>query len=251
MAMIEKPFPEVTEIPEAHDVTIGNPSRRAATARARGRLIVFEGIDGAGTTTQARLAADHLRSRGIAVHATRQPSDGPVGRLLREILAGGHAHPDGSAPQAPMLARLFAADRLDHVAREVAPAIQRGAVVVSDRWYHSSLAYQSRAPWDFDAIARLNAGATRPDLTIFLRADPEVCAERRLAAGRVRELFDDLQVQRRVASLYEEALRFVWHRRQERAAILDGSRPIEDVRAQIADLLDAEMDRDPGDPVPP
>ena len=103
-----------------------------------GKLIVLEGIDGSGTTTQARLLCEWLAGRGVAVHLTREPSDGPVGRLIREILHGAHAPVAGDT-----MALLFAADRVDHLSREVLPALDRGTHVVTDRYYHSSLAYQA------------------------------------------------------------------------------------------------------------
>src|ERR1043166_5184318 len=105
------------------------------------RLIVLEGIDGAGTTTQSRRLALHLRNHGRTAHWTREPSDGPIGRLIREMLTGHHALPTGSISQSHF-GLLFAADRLDHCQREVEPQLAAGAIVVSDRWYHSSLAYQ-------------------------------------------------------------------------------------------------------------
>ena len=103
-----------------------------------GRFIAIEGIDGSGTTLQTRLLADWLAARGHTVLETREPSHGPIGVLVRERLSV------RSAPLEPAaLALLFAADRLDHLAREVVPAIARGAVVLSDRYLLSSLAYQS------------------------------------------------------------------------------------------------------------
>src|SRR5262249_48635759 len=105
-------------------------------------LVVLEGLDGAGTTTQARRLGAALEAAGPPAGLTREPSDGPVGRLLREMLTGGHALPGGAAISQATFSLLFAADRLDHLQREVEPALARGAVVVSDRWYHSSLAYQ-------------------------------------------------------------------------------------------------------------
>src|SRR5262245_50796325 len=135
-------------------------------------LIVLEGIDGAGTTTQAARVAETLRAAGRDVHLTREPSDGPVGKLLREMLAGGHA-PAGQRIDPTTMALLFAADRADHLQREVLPALARGAIVVSDRWYHSSLAYQGEGEeraW----IRTLNARARRPDLTVILDVPAEV-----------------------------------------------------------------------------
>jgi dTMP kinase len=187
------------------------------------RLVVIEGIDGAGTTTQARMLVDALASRGVAAHLTREPSDGPVGRLLREILAGRHAPTDATTH-----ALLFAADRADHIQREVDPALAAGTVVVSDRWYHSSLAYQG-ADEERAWVAELNRRARAPSLTLFLEVRPEVAAERRSRSGRPDELFDALALQRRVAAGYREVMAELGSR--ERIAVLDGERPVDAVAA--------------------
>jgi dTMP kinase len=192
----------------------------SGTARA-GLLVALEGIDGAGTTTQARRLAAALEERGVATHLTREPSDGPVGRLLREILAGKHAPTDATT-----LSLLFAADRADHVQREVAPALAAGRVVVSDRWVHSSLAYQG-AGEERAWIAELNKRARRPDLTLFLRVAPEVAADRRAASRDVEELFDALAMQRRVARGYDEVMAELGA--TDRIEILDGEEAVDRV----------------------
>ncbi len=102
-----------------------------------GRFIVLEGLDGAGTTTQAALLAEWLGARGEVVQ-TREPTAGPIGRLIRSSL---RAEPD--SPAETSLPWLFAADRAEHLTRVIEPALARGAWVISDRYYHSSLAYQS------------------------------------------------------------------------------------------------------------
>ncbi len=168
------------------------------------RLIVLEGLDGAGTTTQAKRLVAHLESRGQRAHLTREPSDGPIGRLIREMLTGRHALPDQAISQSTF-GLLFAADRLDHLQREVEPQLAAGTTVVSDRWYHSSLAYQGTGA-DRDWIATLNARARRPDLTIFLKVRPEVAAKRRAAAGRSQELFEDIDMQREVDAGYRATI---------------------------------------------
>jgi len=168
------------------------------------RLIVLEGLDGAGTTTQARRLAAHLQARDQPVHLTREPSDGPIGRLIREMLTGHHALPDQAIGQSTF-GLLFAADRLDHLQREVEPQLAAGKTVISDRWYHSSLAYQGTGA-DRDWITTLNARARRPDLTIFLEVRPEIAAQRRVAAGRVQELFEDLRMQVEVDAGYRATL---------------------------------------------
>ena len=169
-----------------------------------GRLIVLEGLDGAGTTTQAKRLVEHLRARGGKAHLTREPSDGPVGQLIRQMLTGGHAI-SGQAISQGTFGLLFAADRLDHLQREVDPQLEAGATVVSDRYYHSSLAYQGTGA-DRDWITMLNARARKPDLTIFLQVRPEVAAKRRADAGRVQELFEDMRMQEEVAAGYKATL---------------------------------------------
>lgn len=194
------------------------------------RLLVLEGLDGAGTTTQARRLVDHLRSTGLRAHLTREPSDGPIGRLIREMLVGRHAI-EGQRIDQSTFSLLFTADRMDHLQREVEPMLAAGAVVVSDRWYHSSLAYQGTGA-DRDWITLLNARARTPDLTLFLRVDAGVAAQRRISAGRAQELFEDLEMQRRVEAGYEDALRRVAER-GERVEIVDGEASLDEVHRTV------------------
>ncbi len=194
------------------------------------KLIVLEGLDGAGTTTQARRLADALAAAGHAAHVTREPSDGPIGRLIREMLTGGHAIAGARLDQTTF-SLLFAADRMDHLQREVEPALAAGTIVISDRWYHSSLAYQgtgAERAW----IRELNRRARRPDLTVFLRVRAEVAAERRVAAGRAQELFEDLPMQQRVAGGYDAVLAEL-AAEGEAITVLDGEQPLDDVTRAI------------------
>lgn len=161
----------------------------------RGVFIAFEGIDGAGTTTQAA----RLHRRLPAAHLTHEPSPRPLGVVLRRALG----HEIDMAPEAMALA--FAGDRLDHWTGEIRPALHRGDCVICDRYLLSSLAYQSlSAPLDW--VATLNGFAGRPDLTLFLRVSPEVAAERRSARRGSPERFEKDSFQRRVADRYEELL---------------------------------------------
>lgn len=198
------------------------------------RLIVIEGLDGAGTTTQVKRLVEHVRAKGGKAHATREPSDGPVGRLIREMLTGGHAIP-GQALSQSTFGLLFAADRLDHLQREVEPKLAAGELVVSDRWYHSSLAYQGTGA-ERDWIAMLNGRARRPDLTIFLEVRPEVAAHRRAAAGRVQELFEDLRMQEEVAAGYKATIAEL-SSQGERIETIDGEASPDAVFAAILALV--------------
>lgn len=195
-----------------------------------GRLIVIEGLDGAGTTTQVRRLVEHLNAHGTPAHGTREPSDGPIGRLIREMLTGAHAI-EGEKLSQSTFGLLFAADRLDHLQREVEPKLRAGVTVVSDRWYHSSLAYQGTGA-DRDWIATLNARARRPDITVFLKVRPEVAAQRRAAARRTEELFEDLRMQQEVDAGYAATIAEL-KAQGERIEILDGELSEDQVFAAI------------------
>ncbi|WP_428264897.1 dTMP kinase [Haliangium sp.] len=191
----------------------------------RGLLIVLEGLDGAGTTTQTRRLGAALGAAGRAVHTTREPSDGPIGKLLRAILAGAHAPVDQTT-----LSLLFAADRADHLQREVEPALAAGTLVISDRWYHSSLAYQGTGE-ERHWIAELNRRARRPDLTLYLDVDPDEAARRRQGDERNPEIFDQLATQRRVAAGYRAVIEML--RESERIEVVPGGASTDEVAEDV------------------
>ena len=205
-----------------------------------GLFVVFEGIDGAGTTTQCERYAARLRARRRLVHVTREPSTGPVGSMIRLALTHRLALP--SAHQAETMALLFAADRLDHVAAEIEPHLRDGYVVLSDRYDLSSLAYQSTTSNSGDDagtvswIRDLNRHARRPDLTLVLDVSPDVAAARRRARGGAAELFDAAEVQARLAAAYLGAEALV---PGDRLVHIDGDAAPDVVEATIAAVLDA------------
>jgi dTMP kinase len=201
-----------------------------------GLFVVFEGIDGSGTTTQAERWAGHLRAQRRLVHVTREPSGGPIGAQIRLVLTQRIALP--SDGQSEVMALLFAADRLDHVASEIDPHLRDGYVVLSDRYDLSSLAYQSitaeggapRVPW----IRELNRFARRPDVTVVLDVSPDVAAARRRTRGGAAELFDDEGLQARLAAAYLRAEELV---PGDRVIHVDGDRGSDAVAASIAATL--------------
>ena len=155
----------------------------------RGKFLVLEGIDGSGTTTQLDRAVAYVSSLGQRAVATREPSAGPIGRLLREALLGRHGMPDGGGMDGRCMALLFAADRIDHLQREVEPSLASGTTVISDRYLLSSLAYQAEEA-ERDWVLGLARGILHPDLTLLLDVPIEVAAKRREAAGRPVERYD-------------------------------------------------------------
>ena len=141
------------------------------TARTRpypGLFVVLEGIDGAGTTTQAERLVTALRAEGYRASSTREPSDGPIGTMIRQALKGRLGLPNHAGPLGPQtLTLLFAADRVDHLEAQVLPALDRGEIVICDRYVLSSLAYQGMTlPMEW--VSGINAFAARPDITLFL-----------------------------------------------------------------------------------
>lgn len=144
----------------------------------RGRFISFEGGEGMGKSTQARLLAKHLEERGIDAVLTREPGGTPGAEAIRELLL----HPPGEGWEAEAEALLFAAARSDHVARLIEPAVQKGSWVICDRYLDSSRAYQGEAGKLGDAAVRqlhgIGSHGLLPDATIVLRASPDQVAHR-------------------------------------------------------------------------
>jgi dTMP kinase len=203
----------------------------------RAIFVVLEGIDGSGTTTQLERLVRHLEGRGRRAHATREPSRGPIGLLLRELLLGRHALPDGAPADGQAMALLFAADRRDHLRREIEPQLAAGADVVSDRYLMSSLAYQAEEA-DREWVTSLARGLRPADLTILLDVPVEVAAARRRAAGRVTERYDADAVQARVAESYRRLAAA-----DPSARVLDGRGSVDQVAAEIAAAVDLLLAR--------
>jgi len=149
----------------------------------RGRFISFEGGEGVGKSTQARLLAEALEARGIEVVTTREPGGTQGAEAIRELLL----HPPGEGWEAEAEALLFAAARSDHVVRLIEPSLAAGKWVVCDRFVDSSRAYQGGAGALGDAeilgLHRVGSGGQMPDLTFLLEADEEATAARLARRG--------------------------------------------------------------------
>jgi dTMP kinase len=197
----------------------------------RGVFIALEGIDGSGTTTHADRLVTALRRSGLCVELTCEPSQGPIGQLLRKLLG---AVEDRPPLRWSTLALLFAADRAHHVEATILPALQRGCWVVSDRYVLSSLVYQSTSAADDEGalawIVALNSRVLRPDLTVVLDVSPEVAEQRRRSRAGAPDIFDDCGTQQRLAQAYAGAERLV---PGDRLVHVDGDDAIERVAERI------------------
>ncbi len=180
----------------------------------KGRFVVFEGIDGSGTTTQCRMLSQRLRNAGRTVWTTSEPTGGPIGRVLRDILSGRLS----AAPET--VAYLFAADRSDHLlgTRGIIERLDAGELVVCDRYKHSSLAYQS-VENDPRLVADLNRRFVDPDILFFVDV-PASVGEQRISSRARREIYERIAFQEQVRSRYLELLA---DESRFRVEILDGS----------------------------
>ncbi len=201
----------------------------------RGFFVVIEGLDGSGTSTQVQLLAERMRSEhpDLPVAVTAEPSSGPAGSLIRQILKGRVTTVTALGQSQPFdrkaLALLFAADRLDHVACEIEPLVQAGWLVVSDRYVWSSLAYQSLdAPMEW--VAQINRFAPPPDLLIMLNIPHAVGLSRVNATRPGREIFETEEFLAKAEVAYQEAMA-EW--RATPVCILDGTRSKEDVAEDV------------------
>lgn len=184
----------------------------------RGKFIVFEGIDGSGKSTQARLLKERLEREGYAVHLTLEPTEGEAGSLLRRCLTGETDLPEEA------IAGLFMTDRLDHIKNPVTGILahlEKGETVISDRYYFSSFAYNSMyAPMEWViAINSLARSLLKPDLTVFLDLAPALFEERTRARSQT-ERYEKTELLTRVRENYYKAFSLL---PDEKVAVVENS----------------------------
>ncbi|RMI45369.1 dTMP kinase [Actinomadura harenae] len=208
------------------------PAAAPRRTRERGVFIVFEGGEGAGKTTQSRLAAIWLREHGYEVVTTREPGATKTGMRLRALLLDRET--TGLSSRAETL--LYAADRADHVANVIQPALERGAIVVSDRFVDSTLAYQGFGRQQpVEEIAAVNAwgtGGLVPDLTVLLELPPEKGLNR-LSSPADRIESEPREFHERVLS----GFRALAEAEPDRYLVLDASRPEAEIRREVRDRI--------------
>ena len=163
-------------------------------AKKKGVFICIEGLDGSGKTTHTHKLIRNLQKEGFDAIYTTEPSRGELGTFIRSSVLEGKTR----APRV-VEAVLFAVDRVEHLEKDVKPALKQGRIVVSDRCIYSSLAYQGAAGLDINWIEEINRFALPADLTLYIDVPPEVVVKR---IRRKKSVMETLETQRRVQQVY-------------------------------------------------
>lgn len=191
--------------------------------KRKGFFICIEGLDGCGKTTQAKLLVRKLCEKGFDAFYTAEPTRGKIGKFIKKYYL--HGEKRGSVI---VEALLFAADRFEHVEKEIVPALNEGKLVVSDRYIYSSLAYQGAAGLDLKWIKELNKHAIPPNLAIFLDVKPEIVLQR---LQRKKSVMEKLAIQRKVREVYEKLVK------DGKLVRVDGNKSKEEVAKDIFNLI--------------
>ncbi|MBQ9945123.1 MAG: dTMP kinase [Clostridia bacterium] len=196
------------------------------------KFIVVEGLDGTGKTTQIRILADHIRSKGMQAEITAEPTSYPTGKLIRRILSGEVSSDPWS------LAALFLSDRIMHnVAPEdgIEKMLSDGKTVISDRYYYSTFAYQGHET-DLDWTVNMHFGCPavrRPDLVLFLTMSPEKCIER-IRANRpdeAIEIYENTESLTRISRQFDAVFEMLTDR--ENVVYIDADGTVEEVSERL------------------
>jgi len=191
--------------------------------KGKGIFICVEGLDGCGKTTQTKLLVERLKKKGYDAIYTAEPGRGKIGEFIKKYCLHGETRVSSIVE-----ALLFAADRFEHVEKEVIPALSEGKLVVSDRYAYSSLAYQGAAGLDLEWIGKINEHAIRPDLAIFIDVEPETVIQRLKPR---RSIMENLETQRKVREVY---MKFV---EKEELAKIDGNKSKQEVADDILTVV--------------
>lgn len=189
----------------------------------KGFFICIEGLDGSGKTNHAHRLVQNLQKRGFDAVYTTEPSEGEIGTFIRESVLEGKER-----VHTVVEAVLFAADRVEHMEKDVKPKLREGKVVVSDRCVYSSLAYQGAAGLDLEWIEEINRFALPADLALYIDVPPEVVVKR---IRRKKSVMETLETQRRVKEVY---MKFV---NRGKLMPIDGDRKKTEVEQNILKVI--------------
>jgi len=190
-------------------------------------LIAIEGIDGSGKTTIARFLEEELRKRGYNVVRFKEPTDSEYGRKIKQILKERIVSPKEEL-------ELFLKDREVDVRDNILPALKEGKIVIMDRYYYSTIAYQGALGLDVEEIKKLNEKFPKPDLVIILDVSPET-ALKRIKAKRKPDRFEDLNYLRRVRDIFLSL--------RDNVVVINAERELEDVKREVLKIVLKHLER--------
>lgn len=200
----------------------------------KGRLIVFEGIDCCGKDTQIDKVAEWLRSINKKVIVTHENTNGPIGSRLNELSKNYKMTPEAYAA-------LYTADRVDHVYSKVRPALKQGEIVLCNRYYLSTLAYQFTQGLSFEFLKKMNSFAPKPDLSIIIDISPEESMRRKdgkTAEPTDKEEFENKEFLIKVRSAYKKVKDYLT---DHNIIILDGHKSVDALYQEIKDILSSYL----------
>ncbi len=191
----------------------------------KGAFIVFEGIDGSGKTTQAKLLQEELKRNGFGVLLTKEPTDGPIGQIIRRGLRGELNF------SMKTIQLLFTADRSYHLETTILPALREGKVVISDRYFYSTIAY-GMLELEKEWLKKINSGFLEPDMVFLIDIDPETSLERLSTSRKAKEKFEDLEKLRKVRENYLEI-----SKEYKNFYVVNGNRNAEEIHRDILKIV--------------
>ena len=206
-------------------------SRKASLLVGGGLFVVFEGIDGTGKSTQLRLLAENMREKGFAVVPTREPTDGLFGKKIRELFV------NRETVSREQELELFIADRHEHVQKVIEPALAEGCMVICDRYYLSTVAYQGANDMDIASIMAKNSDFPVPDLAVIIEIDPAESIYR-ITNHRNENpnSFEKEEYLRKVAAIFA-AMRFPYIKK------INGADSIENIHQQVVKAVENTLSR--------
>ena len=190
----------------------------------QGAFIVLDGPDGSGTTLHTRLLSQRLGNEGHTVVQTAEPSDGSIGKFVRQMLKSGELAGDA-------LQLLFTADRADHIGRVLEPAIRTGKTVICDRYISSTIAYGEALGFDSEWLESLNKKFIRPDTLLFLLPPIEVILKR-LTERKSHESLETTELQTKVHAAYRK-----FAKKDSKIIVINTNGPKEEVAEKIWDSI--------------
>ena len=193
----------------------------------KGKFIVLEGIDGSGKSTQVKLLKKHFEGQGFLVILTKEPTnDSSVSKKIRQILN------KEVIVEAKKLQELFIQDRKEHLEKLIIPSLKDGKIVISDRYYFSTIAYGESAAVSREWLIEKNSNFLAPDISIIVDLDPKICIERIRANRSSIDLFEEIEKLKMVRKKYKELAKSF-----KNVCIVDGKKSIEEVFLQIQNIL--------------